>query len=169
MGTAVIPDSTIDSSNSCSISSYDNTMADFIPTHHNSGHLVFPPTPPPSPFRIRSEASALWAEPVPHHSGMDSTINPSPSLWAEPVPHNSGMDSTIYSSPPQTPLTSHTHPPNFSTHTPSSLSLPQFSVSISPISNCPPSPLFTNKSYILNDDNSFALPLIVMNDTYVFP
>ena len=123
-------------------------------------------SPMTQPTVTGSRSRSLWAEPAPYHSGMDT--QPS-SLWAEPAPHHSGMDSTLSPPPPQTPLTLPPHPTSniFSTHTPSPLSRSLFSDSISPIPTCSPSPISTN-SYILNDDNSFALPLIVMNDTYVF-
>ena len=78
--------------------------------------------------------------------------------------------------PPSLTLSPSLHhiPPYVFTPTPNPPLLPSpipFSSSLSPILPYPcssPPPLSMTKSYILNDDNTFALPLTVLNDTFVF-
>ena len=107
----------------------------------------FPPLPqilPPT----NSNNSDLWADPVPFD----------PSCMSFTPPPNSPTPKTNQPSPPPSPLL--LSPPTPTTPFPNSLS------PITP--NCSSPPFTMNDSYILNPDNTFVLPLIFLNNTYVF-
>ena len=156
---AAVFDSTMDSTDASA--DYDHSpsrsMADFIPTRHNSGHLLLPPQPQlQSPLLQSPRAtphSDLWAEAV--------QISFSPSPPSTPLPLNPTLTSiaptpspislTLSLSPTLPPLTSLTLSPIL----PSSLS--------------PSPPFYVNDSLLLHsNDDTFIMALTTLNNTYVF-
>ena len=151
---AVFDASSDDDPNSTDNHSFDSPNPDFVPQRHDVNKLLPPYRQPPL-----LDQRSLWAAAAPPPSPSELSL----SLSLTP----------LTPSPTYPPLLPYPSPICFSPDTPSKSPDPSpipFPPSLSPILPSSPNPLppLLTDSYLLNFDNTFAMPLVILNNTYVF-